>query len=107
MEQLQIDWQAQRDSGIARAQAHAEALEPSWSDTAYVMLEAFCQARRGCHFQSSDVRRWCELNGFRSPVPKAWGGPIKKAAKAGLIVRVGTAPATHRHGSPAPLWSVA
>jgi hypothetical protein len=105
-EQLQIDWQAQRDAGIARAQAHADAVEPSWSETAYTMLERFCAARRGCQFQSSDVRRWCDLQGFKSPVPKAWGAPFKKAAKAGLIVRVGTAVAEHRHGSPAPLWGV-
>lgn len=105
MIQLDIDWQAQRDSGIARAQDHAEALDPGWSQVAYGMLEEFCKARKGCHFQSSDVRRWCELRGFETPVPKAWGSPFKRAAKAGLIVRIGTAIATHRHGSPAPLWT--
>jgi hypothetical protein len=107
MSQLEIDWTAQRDAGIQQAAQHAEAVEPGWKDTAYGMLETFCQERRGCHFTSEDVRRWCELREFTSPVPKAWGPVFLKAARANLICRNGFAIAKQRHGSPCPQWEVA
>jgi hypothetical protein len=105
--QLDIDWAGQRDSGIARATSHAEAIDSDWPAVAYGMLEEFCQARKGCHFTSEDVRRWCELRGFETAVPKAWGGVIRRAASKGLIKRVGIAIAKQRHGSPCPLWETA
>jgi hypothetical protein len=100
-------WQVQRDTGIAQAEQHAERLDPGWKDTAFAMLRGFCQERRGCHCTSEDIRRWCELRGFDSPVPKAWGAVVQKAAKAGLIKRIGFGLAKQRHGSPCPLWEVA
>lgn len=95
---------ALRDVGIARAEAHAERVEPGWKDEAYAILERFCAVRRGCIFTSEDVRRWAELQGFQSPVPKAWGGVFLKASRRGLIVKTGTAIAKQRHGSPCPQW---
>src|SRR5689334_698212 len=46
MSQIEIDWAAQRDAGIARAQAHAENVDPGWPDVAYGMLEQFTKERR-------------------------------------------------------------
>lgn len=106
MEQLPINYTAQRDEGIRRAESHAEHLEPGWKEVAYGMLEAFCKARRGCIFTSEDVRRWCDLRGFDSPVPKAWGGVFLKASRRNLIRKTGTAIAKQRHGSPCPQWEV-
>lgn len=100
-------WQELRDAGIARAEHHAENVDPGWKDTAYGMLQEFCTARRGCRFTSEDVRRWCELRGFETPVPKAWGGVFLKASRRGLIQKTGTAIAKQRHGSPCPQWEVA
>jgi hypothetical protein len=106
--QIDINWQSLRDEGIARSQAHAEALDPDWPKVAYGMLEEFCKARRGCHFTSEDVRRWSSLHGFDSPVPKAWGGVFQKASRRGLIKkRLEPGIAKARHGSPCPLWEVA
>jgi hypothetical protein len=107
MNQIDIDWAGQRDAGIAQAQQHAEAVDPGWKDTAYAMLEQFTRERRGCLFTSEDVRRWCELRGFESPVPKAWGGIFLKAARRELIARRGFAIAKQRHGSPCPQWEAA
>lgn len=100
-------WIAQRDEGIRRSSDHAEAVDPGWKDTAYGMLEEFCKARRGCLFTSEDVRRWCELRGFDTPVPKAWGHVMLRAARAGLIVKHGFTVAKQRHGSPCPQWKPA
>lgn len=108
MTQIEIDWAAQRDAGIARAQAHAEHVDPGWSEVAYGMLEQFCKERRGCFFTSEDVRRWCALRGFDTPVPKAWGGTFLKASRRGLIKkRTEPGIAKQRHGSPCPMWEVA
>lgn len=106
-EQLPIDWTAQRDEGIARSSSHAENIEPGWSSVAYAMLCEFCQARNGCYFTSEDVRRWCQLRGFETEVPKAWGGVFLKASRRKLIRKRGTSIAKQRHGSPCPEWEVA
>lgn len=101
-------WRGERDLGIQRAEEHAEAVDPGWKDTAYAMLEQYCRERRGCRFTSEDVRRWCELRGFDSPVPKAWGGVFGKAARRKLIRRRPEGGvAKQRHGSPCPLWEAA
>lgn len=107
MTQPELDWQGARDVGIAQAEQHAESVDPGWKDVAFGMLQEFCNARRGCRFTSEDVRRWCELRGFESPVPKAWGGIFQKAARRQLIRKTGTAIARQRHGSPCPQWEVA
>lgn len=107
MEQLTIDQAiAQRDEGMARSQQHAERIEPGWQDSAYAMLTRYCILRRGCIFTSEDVRRWAEIEGFHTPVPKAWGSVFLKGAKRGLIVKVGISTAKQRHGSPCPQWAV-
>lgn len=108
MNQLEIDWVAQRDQGIARSAEHAEAIDPNWGATAYSMLTQFCGERKGCFFTSEDVRRWCELRGFDTPVPKAWGAVFLKASRRKLIQkRLQPGVAKQRHGSPCPMWEVA
>lgn len=104
---VETPWKALRDQGIERAEDHAEDIQAHWRRLAYGMLEEFCRARRGCRFTSEDVRRWCELRGFDTPVPKAWGGPFLRASRRGLIKKTGTAIAKERHGSPCPQWEVA
>jgi hypothetical protein len=37
---------------------------------------------------------------------KAWGGPIQRAAREGLIKRIGFDEDPNRHGNPVPLWEV-
>jgi len=101
------DYLSQRDEGIARAVSHADALDPEWSDTAFGMLQEFCTVRRGCLFTSEDVRRWCDIRGFETPVAKAWGHIMLRGARTGLIVKVGYTVAKQRHGSPCPQWKAA
>lgn len=75
------------EQGMARAIAHAEAIEPMWSDTAYQFLLKF--AATGNEFMAEDVR--AASQGIVPPPPsmRAWGGIIRRAAKAGLITRIG------------------
>jgi hypothetical protein len=107
LNQLDLNYREAADDGIRRAVRHAERLDPGWPLLAYQMLADFCSVRRGCYFTSEDVRRWCSLRGFESPVPKAWGQVFRKAAKAALIRKHGIAVAKERHGSPTVQWEVA
>jgi hypothetical protein len=107
MDQLSIDWTQQRDAGMAKSASHAESIDPGWLETAYTLLNAYCIQHRGQTFTSEDWREWAEARGFPIPVPKALGSVFSKAAKRGLIRRVGFAIARERHGSPCPQWLAA
>ena len=78
-----------RDAEIGRAVDHANREIPRWSDLAYVALQAFLRIHAGT-FIAPAVRQWAETRGV--PVPpsnRAWGGVIRRARRAGLIVRDG------------------
>ena len=106
--QLAIDFTAAkqaRDTGMTRATNHADAVSADWSERAYRML---CQhARIGNAFTSYDFRQ--TLHGFleEPPTPKAFGSVFTRAAKAGVIKKVGYAQHPERHASPTVLWKAA
>lgn len=95
---------AEAERGMKRAKAHAEAIDPEWSRTASLMLDAYCVQRPGRQFTSENFREWCEARGFPIPVPKALGPLFKQAARVGTIVKDGYSVAADRHGSPTVLW---
>lgn len=86
-----------RDAGIAQA---AETAGEAWCDAAYDAFtswlkgrdEAFCD-----DFHRDTNGAWCR---------KAFGVVVKRAARAGLIERVGYRPSVQSHLSPKPLWRV-
>lgn len=92
-----------RDDGIKSAVDHADQARPEWSDVAYAFIENF--ARTTETFISEEVTAAAAKWGLSSPAdPRAWGGPFKRAATAGVIEKIGFGISKRRHLSPTPLW---
>lgn len=95
MNQLAMNFEAraQRDAGIEQAVSHAEDVEPAWTERAYQFLLAYIDHQRiagSTTLTSEDVRAYA--HGLGLPVPpsnRAWGGPLLRARRAGLLVRHG------------------
>lgn len=78
-----------RDEGIQKAIDHANDVTPDWSKRAYLFLLSFLGTHPG-PFMMEEVRSHAALMDF--PLPphaRAWGGIIARAAKAGIVERVG------------------
>lgn len=94
---------AERDAGIQRAAQHAEEASPRWGDLALDRIRAY--ATNHAEFISEECTDWAAAQGFTSPAdPRAWGAPFQKAAKLGIIRKVGYGISQRRHLSPTPLW---
>lgn len=91
----------ERDRGMARATAHAEADHDGWGAQAYDWLVAYAQM--GHSFLAHEA-----IVASRGCVPvasgKAWGSVFVRAARDGVLEKVGYAPDPHRHLNPAPVW---
>lgn len=95
MNQLAMNFEAraQRDAGIEQAVSHAEEVDPTWAERAYQFLLAYIDGQRLAGVRtvvSEDVRAYA--HGLGLPVPpsnRAWGGPMMRARRAGLLVRHG------------------
>lgn len=93
--------------GIDRAVSCAEKKTPGWSDVALAFIRLHCQRNKGKTFTGFEIVQASIGYGvIQPPNSKAWGGPIQRAARAGLIVKAGTVedPNPERHGSQVPLW---
>jgi hypothetical protein len=93
-----------RDEGIKTAVDHANDEHEKWSAQAFDALKDFIE-RHEEPFLGEDVRRFA----VDVPIPpskRAWGGVLVRAARLGLIKKVGfketTNPLAHR--TPATLW---
>lgn len=96
--------QAGIDMAVVAANRHHE----GWSETAYAFIELYCIENKGTQFTGHDVVEASRAKGVIQPgTAKAWGGPLQRAAREGLIVKVGYAQDDNRHGAPVPLWRVA
>lgn len=101
--QLTLDIaRAARDEGIERATDHANDVEPGWPASCYRVLEVY--AGHTAEFNSMAFREHLARIKFPVPVPKALGGVFKKAARAGLLRKVGFDQHPERHCSPTPRW---
>lgn len=93
-----------RDIGIQRATDHADQEHPRWADAAFDVLKS-AVAIREQPFLAEDA---IEAIGHAVPEPpdgRAWGGVFQRAARAGVIRKVGYAPARSSNLSPKVLWS--
>jgi hypothetical protein len=90
MNQIELSFEA-RDKGIKRAVDHANLLQENWSDQVYQCFVGFILASQA-PFQMEDFRE--TLQGFVADPPskRAFGHIVLRAAKEGLITRVGYAP---------------
>ena len=78
-----------KDEGMKRAEATANDVCEKWSERAMDFIEEYARSHPG-PFKCEDIRTaaiW-----VRVPLvnPRSWGGLMPKAAKMGLIRRVGT-----------------
>lgn len=95
-----------RDRGMTQAALHAEQARPHWNDQAYGWIRKYAKLNK--RFISEQCTAWAAEHGFSSPADsRAWGAPFKRAAKDGIIVRVGYGTSLRRHLSPTPLWESA
>lgn len=76
-----------RDDGIARAIDHADAVQPSWSDTAATFLAEY--AKRHARFSIEDVRLASAGVVADPPHKRAWGGVAVRGVRSGLLVAAG------------------
>ncbi len=96
-----------RDIGMASAAEHADAMAHDWTGRALEFFHEFAvNAKRP--FLTEDVVSDWNANGFDAPPDgRAWGAVVRRAAKAGVISKVGYAPANTSNRSPKVLWRAA
>ncbi len=95
-----------RDMGIEKAVLHAEQQEPQWADKAFDLLKQFLNGQHN-PFMAEDLRSYAALIDFPlPPCARAWGGVMARAAKAGLIERIGIQQVRNKkaHCANASLW---
>ena len=109
MSQLPIDFaRAERDQGIERAVSRADRSTPGWSDLALAYIRLYASQNKGRRFIGRDIVLASRTYGvIQPPNDKAWGGPICRAIKAGVIRKVGTAQDPNRHCNPVPQYEAA
>lgn len=100
LQQLSIDFshsmppvtgEQKKRSGIAKAVKTAEKVQKGWSDQAFVYVKEFISQNSGLKFLTEDIRSFAESKGFLAPKSsRAWGGPMLRAKRAGLIEAIGT-----------------
>lgn len=100
-----------RDAGIHAAITNAERQATDWATEAMRALQMYLLAHPGEEFMAEDVREYA-YNTLAVPYPphcRAWGAIISKAARDGLIERVGIAPVktASSHMANASVWRAA
>lgn len=94
--------------GIDQAAAAADRRQRGWTEMAFEFVKLFALQNRGKQYIGHDIVRASCVRGIIQPEnPKAWGQPIQRASREGLIKRVGFAPDPNRHTNPVPLWESA
>ena len=99
-----------RDTGIARAAAHADREIPQWSELAFEFITRYCAAHgKGHEFHGEALRQCAERTGLvpEPPDARAYGSVFRRAARAGLIRKTGRyVLAKSSNLSPKPVWEV-
>lgn len=89
--QTSLDFGRQRrDDGMNRAVTHANKIHSDWSDKAYAYLIQFVASRKpGETFLTEDIREDAGTVVPEPPSLRSWGAITMRAAREGLIVKVG------------------
>lgn len=93
------------ETGMNLALQNAETKKPGWQKNAFRLLIDFIGTRK--KFMCEDFRAFCAENGLSIPPSnRAFGGIILKAAKAGMIKRVGYGQVKNpkAHSANAAVW---
>lgn len=94
-----------RDAGMKKAIEHADQVNEGWSDKAFNLLKSYVnEFGPGWKFLGEQVRYYAEAKKLEEPPSlRAWGSVMVRAAKSGLIKKVGygqvTNPKAHRANS--------
>ncbi len=95
---------ARRDAGMASALDHAEADVPGWGDRCLDLMRAFAAQERQ-PWTCEEFRAYAYAHDLPPPDEQRAFGPVtQRAIRAGLIRRVGYAPAASSNGSPKPVY---
>jgi hypothetical protein len=99
-----------RDAGIEMAVDHAESEAPGWAGLAYDFILAYARGKKW--ITCEEVRQAAaEMHAVPEPPDsRAWGGPMRRAAKAGYLHK--TNMFKHHedpkcHAGMAAMWEVA
>ena len=111
MNQLSIDFappsleraRLLRDEAMLRVAAKAEEAAPTFAARAYAFLIRYAAAHP--EFGGEDATEAIKAAGIVPHDDRAFGPIYAKAARNGLIRRIGFVPRRRGHGSPGPLWS--
>lgn len=100
-----------RDHGIQTAIDHADGVAPGWSQKAFNLFTEWIKDKgKGRQFKTEDFRIDCRLQDLISKPPsdRSFGALAVRAAKAGLIKKVGHATVVNpkAHRCFASLWEV-
>lgn len=103
MDLVDLAW-SEAKTGMSRALEHAEQEEPGWGDVALLFLKKYAREHAE-PFTALDVRTAAAEWGLSEPpTPKAFGSVFQRAAREGVIKKIGYAPHAERHASPTVLW---
>lgn len=93
-----------RDHGIQRAVDHAERESEGWTDFAVSLLRSFA-SRQSAPFLAEDFVEWATNGLIAYPADgRAFGGVFQRAAREGIIRKVGYAPARSSNLAPKCTW---
>ena len=101
--------EALRDAGIQQAIGNANQECASWSEKAFIALQEFLRYTSKRSFMTEELRCWAHQDyGLpRPPHSRAWGGVVGRAAKQGLIRKIGITQVRNRtaHCANAAVWT--
>lgn len=94
-----------KEIGMGMAEDNANRTNGGWSDMAYEFMVRFIKARPG-EFMGEDVRNASIGHVPEPPSNRAWGSIMLRAARAGLIERVGFRSVANpkAHSAPCGVW---
>lgn len=99
--------QQDRDTGMQRAEDHAERVAPGWVHSAMNILRAYA-VKKAAPFLIEEVVAYAESVGFEGPPDgRAWGAIARRAAGCQVIRKVGYGIARTSNSSPKILWGLA
>lgn len=97
-------------AGMNRAIVHADEVVENWSEDAYSMfLKYISQFGSGYRFIGEQARTYAEAMKLpKPPSLRAWGAIMVRAAKSGVITKVGYSQVRNSkaHGANCSLWEV-
>jgi hypothetical protein len=111
MQQIEIDFNRAatlRDDGMLRAELGADLANDRWSESALDAVIGYARTHRGVEFMAERVRDWAYQLGMVRVVRngRAWGQVMIRAAKMGIIRKVGygLTENVNAHRTPAAKW---